>query len=158
GVAGRQPAVHQALCLVRGPALPGCSDSGGSTGTAAGLARGQGTGETLPAGTAAASREARPTGDWEREGIGQERATLPDCGERLGATACDLVRGQRSLGSQYGFVLPGVGTYKEPPDSLGGHGHVEAVPHFHPQAYPCAADSHPVRQIPCLAPLERGVG
>src|SRR3954451_12657873 len=49
GVAGRQPAVHQTLCLVRGPALPGRPDSGGGAGTAAGLARGEGTGEAVHA-------------------------------------------------------------------------------------------------------------
>src|SRR5262245_6050970 len=66
GVAGRQSAVHQTLCLVRGPAVAGCPDPGGSTGTAAGLAYGQETGETVPAGTTAASRDSQPAGDWDR--------------------------------------------------------------------------------------------
>ena len=94
----------------------------------------------------------------DRRDIHPQGAHLPDCHQRSGVAAADLVRGQRPLGRAYGRVLPGARLVEEQKDSAGGHGHVEGVSQRHAQAGARAAGRHSVRQIPRHPASWRGVG
>ena len=65
GLAGGQPVLHQAICLLCGAAVSGLGDHGCRQGTAPGLEDGEGPGEAIHAGAVEASRAAWAESDWD---------------------------------------------------------------------------------------------
>ena len=155
-LAGRQPALHQALRHLRGAALPGILDQGRRPRTAPGLEDGQGPREAVHA-RATRAGPARPA----PKVIGIDEISIRK-GHTYRIVVSDLVRrrpiwfgGTRSLGSEHGRVLRVAGREEEPTHPAGGHGHVEAVSQLHASAArPAGRD--PVRQVPRPASPGRG--
>lgn len=104
-LSGRQPALYQALRLVRRQALPAVHGQGCCQGAEPGLAYGQGAGQAIHAYPAGAGGHAGAKGDWHRRNLDQEGAYLPHCGQRPCARASDLVWRTRPLGGQHGSTL-----------------------------------------------------
>ena len=128
----RQSVLHQAVRLVRRPALPDQHDPGRGRGTAPGLAYGQGTGQAVHADPAGADRYARAEGHRHRRDLDPQGTHLSHCGERPDPSTADLVWRRGSLGSQHGAVLRLAGREEDARHSAGGDGHVEAVSQCRP--------------------------
>lgn len=79
---GEQPVLYQALCLLCRTALPDNNDLGCGARAASGLARGQGTGQAIHAGTVAPHRHAWAEGHRHRRDIDPQGAYLSYRGER----------------------------------------------------------------------------
>ena len=105
GVAGRQPAVHQAVRFLRRPALPRYHDPGGGRGTSPRLARGQGAGKAVHGSSLLRAWARPPAGDRHRRNLHRQRAQVPHRGQRLDARPADLVRRQGPLRGEHGRVL-----------------------------------------------------
>jgi hypothetical protein len=93
GVPLRQPLLHEAVLLLRGPTMPLLQRQGHRQGTASRLAHGQGAGEAVHAGAAEANRHPGAQDHRDRRGIDPQGAHLPDHRKRPGPEAADLVRG-----------------------------------------------------------------
>src|SRR5262249_39487564 len=91
-LACRQPPVHQAVRLLRGPALPRNHGEGGGRGTAPRLAYRQGAGQAVHAGATPASRQPRAAGHWYRRDRHRQGASVPHRGQRPGTGPPHLVR------------------------------------------------------------------
>ena len=89
---GGQPALHQAVRLLRGPALPREHRPGDRRGTAPGLADRQGAGQAVHAGTTPPGRLPRAAGHRHRRDRRRQGPQLPHRRQRPGAGAADLVR------------------------------------------------------------------
>jgi hypothetical protein len=74
GVSGRQRAVHQALCLLRGATLSQRHGQGHRRGAQARLAHGQGAGQAVHGGPVGARWRPRPQGDWHRRDLDPQAA------------------------------------------------------------------------------------
>ena len=94
GLVGRLSFLHQTVCLLCGPSLPGFDYSGRSRRTAPGLEDGQGFGDAVHARAVAPSGDSRAEGDWHRRGFDSQRSRLPHCGERFGEAPAHLVWGK----------------------------------------------------------------
>ena len=99
---GEQSALHEALCDLRGPALPVLHDQGRGQGTSPRLAHRQGSGEAVHGGTAASDWKARTQGDRRRRGLYPKRPDVSDRGERLGPGPAHLVRREGPVRGQHG--------------------------------------------------------
>src|SRR5712691_13024433 len=106
GVALQQPLLHQALCVLCGPALSDLDDPRRRPRVAPGLEHRQGTRPAVHAGAAPKSRAASATRDRHRRGLDPQGAHLPHRGQRSGAAPADLVRRAGSLRSEHGSLLP----------------------------------------------------
>src|SRR5215831_6025501 len=104
-VSGRQPLLYQALCLLRGAALPFGNDQGYCGGTEAGLGYGQDAGEAVHDGAIGQGGHTRTEGHWCRRTLDAQRPELPHRGERPDPRTPDLVWRRRPLGSEHGPVL-----------------------------------------------------
>src|SRR6266851_3303257 len=104
GVALQQPLLHQALCVLCGPALSDLDDPRRRPRVAPGLEHRQGTRPAVHAGAAPKSRDASATGDRHRRGLDPQGAHLPHRGQRSGAAPADLVRRAGSLRSEHGSL------------------------------------------------------
>ena len=82
GVPGGQSLVHQALCLLRGAALPAGHHQGHCPGTGASLADGQDPGDAVHAGAIGPCWHARTPGDRYRRDLDPQGPHLPHRGER----------------------------------------------------------------------------
>ena len=136
GVALRQPLLHQALCLLCGPALSNLYDAGHRPRVASGLENCQGTQQAVHAGAAPKSGDSGATGDRHRRGLHPQGAHLPHCGQRPAAAPADLVRRAGPLPSQPRSLLPVAGSGKNHTGAAGGDGHVEALSQLHPHSRP----------------------
>src|SRR5713101_1661383 len=85
GVALQQPLLHQALCVLCGPALSDLDDPRRRPRVALGLEHRQGTRPAVHAGAAPKSRAASATRDRHRRGLDPQGAHLPHRGQRSGA-------------------------------------------------------------------------
>jgi len=97
---GRQPLLHQALRLLRGPALslldhPRCGPR-----AAPRLEDGQGPGDGVHARATPQGGNAGPHGHRHRRDLHSQGTHLSDRRQRLGSRAADLVRGSRPLGEE----------------------------------------------------------
>ena len=155
---GRQSAVHQAVRLLRRPTLPADHGQGSGRGTLPGLACRQGVGQAVHARAVAPGRQPRSASDRDRRDRHRQGAPVPNRGQRSGAWPGHLVRRQGSFRSEPGRVLHLAWPGKMRKNTLGGHGHVEGVPQFHPQGRECSAGHDPVRQVPCPDASERSHG
>ena len=158
GLVGGHPFLHHARLILRGTSLPDHDGQGRSPGDAPSLVDHHGFGNGIPARAATPRESAGAERGRDRRDIHPQGAHLPDCRQRSGVAAADLVRGQRPLGRAYGRVLPGARLVEEQKDSVGGHGHVEGVSQRHAQAGARAAGRYSVRQIPRHPASWRGVG
>ena len=149
GLAGRQPALHQAVRLLRGPTLPRDAPSRRwprncylDWHTVKELDKQYMREQLRRAGTPA------PRVIGIDEIAIAKGHQLPHRRQRPGAGPADLVRRQGPLRGEPGRVLrlarPGE-MRQNPP---GGHGHVEGVPQLHPQGGQRPAGHDPVRQVP----------
>ena len=102
---GRQSLLHQALRLLRGPALSGLADPGRGQGAASRLAHREGVGAAVHARATAPRGNARPPRDRDRRGLHQEGPHLPHRRQRSQPAPPDLVRGHGSLRGEHGSVL-----------------------------------------------------
>ena len=82
GVSGRQSLLHQALRVLRGPALPLGDDQGHRRGTAPGLGGGQGVGQAVHARASEARRHTGPESHRYRRDLDPQRPHLPHCRQR----------------------------------------------------------------------------
>ena len=105
GVAGRQPAVHQAVRLLRGQALPREHRQGGRRGTAPRLAYRQGAGQAVHARATPPGRLPGAAGHRHRRDRRRQGAQLPHRRQRPGAGTAHLVRRQGPLRGEPGRVL-----------------------------------------------------
>ena len=154
-LAGRQSLLHQALRLLRGPALSGRADPGRGRGAAPRLAHRQGAGEAVHARAAAAGRDARPAGDRHRRDLDREGAHLPHRRQRPGPAPADLVRRARTAprrawtSSSRGWAPAKTARIR-----------LAVMDMWKPfrlvDRAPRAAGQHPVRQVPRPAPPRRG--
>jgi hypothetical protein len=80
-VAGRLSLLHQAICLLYWPSLPGLHYSGCGPRVPSELEDGQSAGKAIPAGAAEASGNPGAEGPRHRRGFAPQRAYLPDCGQ-----------------------------------------------------------------------------
>ncbi len=140
GLAGRLSFLHQTVCFLRRPSLPGFEYSGRGRRAAPGLENGQGLGDAVHARAVAPIGDSRAEGDRPGRNFDSERPRLPHCGERPGEEAADLVWGQRPFGGEFGSLLCVVGAEEEQGNPIGGHGHVEALSELDPEK--CAASGH----------------
>ena len=76
GVSRRQPLLHEAVRLLRRPALPRCQHPRHRPGGAPGLAHGQGTGEAVHARAAATRRQPGPQDHRRRRGVARAGRTF----------------------------------------------------------------------------------
>ena len=100
-VSGRQPLLHQALCLLCGAPLPPIEYPGCGQGTQLGLAHGQRVGQAVHARAARARRYTRPQSHWHRRDLDSQAPHLSHRGQRLDPWAPDLVWWPRPLGGQH---------------------------------------------------------
>jgi hypothetical protein len=133
GVALQQPLLHQAVCVLRGPALPELDDPGRRPRVALGLEHRKGTRPAVHAGAAAKSRDAGATDDRHRRSLDPQGAHLPHRGQRPAAAPANLVRRTGPLRSQRRPLLPVAGSRKKHACAAGGNGHVETLSQRHPQ-------------------------
>ena len=132
-VAGRQSVLHQAVRLLRRPAMPRDHASRRLPRNCPRLAHRQGTGEAVHAGATPAGRHARS------EVIGIDEISIGK-GHNYRIVVSDLIRGRpiwfggkdRSE-SQHGRASSRGWDPRRCKDPPGRHGHVEAVPQLHPQ-------------------------
>src|SRR5207302_11209348 len=61
-------------------------------------------------------------------------------------------------GDKLGSLVREIGAQQQQADSSGGHGYVEVISLLHPQGRKCAPSRHPLRQVSCPAPPQRGLG
>ena len=129
GLAGRLSFLHQAICLLRRPSVSGFESSGCGQGIAPGLEDGQGPGDAVHAGAAAAERERRGrrslvstkfpsakgirTGSWSVTWNGSGPSGLE--GKDRSEESMDL-------------FFKGLGPKKSQGNPVGGHGYVEGLP------------------------------
>ena len=139
GLARRPPLLHQALCLLRRTALPSFDDPRCCGGDAPQLEDGQRAREAVHARAAPQARNARPQGGRHRRSVDQKGSHLPHRRQRSGASPTDLVRRQGPLGTEHGRVLQVARAQALQGNPPRRHGHVEAVPHVHPQGGKCSA-------------------
>ena len=158
GLVGGPPVRHQALLILRGTSLPDHDGPGRGPGDAPSLGDHQGFGKGIHARAAAPRRLAGADRGRDRRDIHPQGAHVPDRGQRPGAAAVDLVRGQRPLGREEGRVLPVARLVEEQEESAGGQGHVDGVSPRTAPAGTRAAGRPPVRQIPRHPLSWRGVG
>jgi len=92
---GRQSLLHQALRLLRGPALSGLADPGRRQGAASRRAHREGARAAVHARATAPRRDARPAGPRDRRGLDPQGAHLPHCRQRSPAAAADLGKAAR---------------------------------------------------------------
>ena len=107
-LAGRQPLLHQALCLLRRPALPHRDDPGRGPRTAPRLEDRQGSGNGVHGRATPSRRHARPDRHRHRRNLHPQGAHLPDRRHRPAARPADLVRRHGPLRGEHGPVLPGL--------------------------------------------------
>jgi len=141
GLVGRLSFLHETVCFLCWPSLPGFEYSSRSRRAAFGLEDGQGLGDAVYAGAAPEGWDSGAAGDWHRRDFGPQRPRLPHCGERFGEAPGHLVWGKRPFGSEHGSFLCVVGAEEEQKNPTGGHGHVEAFSELDPEQ--CAASGHP---------------
>src|SRR3990172_4504803 len=137
GVAGvayvplRQPVLHEAVRLLRRPAMPRLQHPGRCQGSVHGLAHGQGAGEAVHAGAAEACRHPGAEDYRDRRSVDSQGAHLPDRGQRPGPGAAHLVRGNGPVRSLHGRLLQVAGTQEEQGNQDRRDVHVEAVLEVH---------------------------
>src|SRR6266568_7889311 len=156
GLVGGQPVLHQAVRLLRRPAVSRFDDQGGRRRPAPGLENGQGVGQAVYARAGAPGGLSGPLGDRHRRNFDPQGAHLPDRRERFAPPAPDLVWRQGSFGSQPGGVLPTAGAQEVSPDPFGRHGYVEGLSDR--DCSPRRRCGHPLRQIPHYAAFGRRSG
>ena len=99
---GRQSLLHQALRLLRGPALSGLPDPRRGQGAAPRLAHREGVGAAVHARATAPRGDPGPSGDRPRRDLHQEGPRLPHRRQRPQPAAADLVRWGGSLRGEHG--------------------------------------------------------
>ncbi len=127
GVPGGQPVLYQALCLLRGAALPPSHHQGHCRGAQSSLGNDQDAGEAVHACAACQSGHTGTQGHRHRRDLDPQGPHLPHRGERSDSKASDLVRGRRPQRGKHDAVLRLDGREEDPAHSLGGDGHVETV-------------------------------
>src|SRR5437870_3808337 len=127
GMALRQPFLHQALCVLRGPALSGFDDPGRRPRAAPGLENRQEARRAVHAGTAPKSWNTGSAGDRHRRDLDPQGAHLSHRSERPGAAPPDLVRRTGPVRSQPRPLLPVAGSREKQADQARGDGHVETL-------------------------------
>ena len=100
-LSGRQPVLHQAVCLVCGQAVLQQHGIGHCPRTASGLAYRQGAGQAIHD----RARNTRTQGDWHRRNLDPQGAHLSHRGQRPDPTTPDLVWRRRPLGGQHATAL-----------------------------------------------------
>src|SRR3989338_973093 len=98
---GGQPVLHQAVCLVRGQALPEQHGFGCRPRTESGLAHRQGTGQAIHDGSTGTRRDTGTQGHRHRRNLDPQRAHLSNRGQRFDTWASDLVRRGRPFGGHH---------------------------------------------------------
>ena len=145
GVPGGQSVLYQALCLLRGAALPPSHHQGHCRGTQSSLGNDQDAGEAVHACAACQSGHAGTQGHRHRRDLDPQGPHLPHRGERSDSKASDLVRGRRPQRGEHDAVLRLAGREEDAAHSLGGDGHVETVLQRDRGAR--AAGGDPLRQV-----------
>lgn len=155
GMAGRFSLLYETVCLFCGAEVPVDDDSGCRRRTAIGLEERQRIGQAVHAGAVAQDRDSGSTDRRHRRDFDKKGAHLPDCGQRFGAQASDLVWRSGPHGRESGFVLSVAESQEIRENQACGHGHVEGFRELDEEE--CAEGRDSLRQVSCDPAFGRGV-
>src|SRR3990172_10973271 len=143
----RQSLLHEAVLLLRRPAMPRLQHPGCRQRSVSGLAHGQGAGEAVHAGAAPACRYPGSEDHRDRRSVDPQGPHLPDRGVGLYPGTGHLFPRNGPVRSLHGRLLQVAGTQEEPGDQDRRDGHVEALLEVHEEERARPPSGGSLRQV-----------